>query len=240
MSSLGDRVTALFERLEAYQFFLIEWETSLQILLGYPLMSNRSLFFLVPDDQLPEVLNLAADVGLFPTNEAILRPVHPCEMCSHAVRFLIDDSTPRPEGPPRRRLVFLPMSWTGITCGEAVPIPASSSVHTVSLSTACAALVRIAARENRGSQLRASAIECLASLIGYGLLDMSHDGDYMEFPSEEQPLSDQETLEMENAVAEMNRWAFRNDEEWIRETLIQIVTGEKSYDDLPSRIGSRR
>jgi hypothetical protein len=70
-------------------------------------------------------------------------------------------------------------------------------------------------------------------LIGYGLFDMSYEGDYMEFPANEEPLSDQEILEIESAVAEMNKWAFRSDEEWIREILIQIVTGKKSYDDLP-------
>lgn len=72
-------------------------------------------------------------------------------------------------------------------------------------------------------------------MITYGLFDMSYDGDYMDIPPNEQPLSDEEKLEINNAVEEMRRWTFRTDEEWMREFLIQIVTGSKTYDDLPCR-----
>jgi hypothetical protein len=40
MCSLRDRAAALLESLEASQILLVEWETSLQIRLGYPLASN--------------------------------------------------------------------------------------------------------------------------------------------------------------------------------------------------------
>jgi hypothetical protein len=170
-------------------------------------------------------------------------------MSGLAVRYLIDDSvyTVPNEGPPRRRLVFLPISWTGITPDELVPISVKdssqptlpSSVWTVPLPTACAAFVRIAAREKRGSLLRTKIIERLASVIGYGLFDMSYEGDYMEFLPNDQPLSDQEKLEIENALVEMNKWDFRKEEEWIRDILIQIVTGKKTYDDLPYQEGNK-
>lgn len=77
-------------------------------------------------------------------------------------------------------------------------------------------------------------------MITYGLFDMSYDGDYMDIPPNEQPLSDEEKLEINNAVEEMRRWTFRTDEEWMREFLIQIVTGSKTYDDLPDYFGGAR
>lgn len=41
---------------------------------------------------------------------------------------------------------------------------------------------------------------------------MSYEGNYMEFSLNAQPLSDKEILELENAVVEMNKWAFKSDE----------------------------
>lgn len=111
--------------------------------------------------------------------------------------------------------------------------PLPSFIQTVPLSVACAALVRIAIREDRSSRLRTNVIETLSSVISNGLFDMSYEGEYMELLPDEQPLSYEELLEIENAEAEMLRWTFRRNEEWIREILIQIVTGEKTYDDLP-------
>jgi len=40
MSHLKERVAKLLERLEASQVLPVEWETNLQIRLGYPLVSN--------------------------------------------------------------------------------------------------------------------------------------------------------------------------------------------------------
>ncbi|KKP05030.1 hypothetical protein THAR02_02894 [Trichoderma harzianum] len=119
MSSFKDRVTRLLERLEASQIPLVEWETSLWVRLGYPLVWDGSLFLLVPDHQLQQVRDLAIDTGLSPADEDTLPSAYPCEKPGHAVRFLIDDFT-WTEGPPQRRLVFLPMSWTGMTLQEIV------------------------------------------------------------------------------------------------------------------------
>ncbi|KAL7908776.1 hypothetical protein GGI35DRAFT_480371 [Trichoderma velutinum] len=150
MSSLRDRATTLLERLDASQILLVEWEISLWIRLGYPLASDGSLFLLVPDDQLQAVRDLAAGVGLSPATESVLRPAYP-----------------RPTTTQTR---LSPMSWTGITRGELVSIAEDAShkyllipsfIQTVPLSVACAALVRIAIRENHGSRLRINVIESL-------------------------------------------------------------------------------
>ena len=182
---------------------------------------------------------------MYPTDTNALRPVYASEFSNLAVRYLIDDSTRDPpnKGPARRRLVFLPMSWAGITRDELIPISANEgsqptlphNVWTVPLPAACAAFVHIATCERRGSRLRAGLIEGLCSVIIYSLFDMSYEGQYLELPPNDQPLSDKENLEIENAIGEMNRWILRNDQEWIRETLIQMVTGKKRFRDLPYR-----
>lgn len=133
------------------------------------------------------------------------------------------------------------MSWAGITRDELIPISAKECSHptlpytiwTVPLPAACAAFVHIATQERRGSLLRAGLIEGLCSVITESLFDMSYEGHYMELPSDDEALSETEILEIENAVGEMNRWVLRHDQEWIRETLIQMVTGKRPYHELP-------
>ncbi|KAK3375737.1 hypothetical protein B0T24DRAFT_616958 [Lasiosphaeria ovina] len=244
MSDLGDGATRLLARLEASAILLVEWETSLQIRLGYPLAPNGSRFFLVPDAQLRKVQDIAAELGFSPAHEDVLRSVYPCELSGLAVRYLIDDTT-YDQGPPRRRLVFLPMSWTGITSDEVVPIlvddglqPAlPPSAWTVPLPAACAAFARIAAREKRTSPVRNGVIEQLSSVIGYSLFDMSYEGDYMEDLPNDQPLSEDEKLEIERAVKEIKSWKLRKDEEWIKDILVDIYTGKKTFSDLPCAKG---
>ncbi|KAI5866476.1 hypothetical protein GGS23DRAFT_273211 [Durotheca rogersii] len=242
MSDSRDRVTLFLARLEASSILLVEWETSLQIRLGYPLASNGSRFLLVPDAQLQKVQDIAAELGFSPADEDTLRSAYPCELSGLAVRYLIDDAA-HDEGPPRRRFVFLPMSWTGITRDELVPITVDdglwptlpSSVWTVPLPAACAAFARIAAREKHTSPIHDAVTEQLSSVIGYSLFDMSYEGDYMEFLPNDQPLSDQEKLEIEHAVMEIKSWAFREHEEWIRDVLIGIYTGKKTFSDLSNQ-----
>jgi hypothetical protein len=46
-------------------------------------------------------------------------------------------------------------------------------------------------------------------------------------------LSESELLEIENAVAKMKTWEMRDGEEWIRESLIKLVSGTMTEDQLP-------
>ncbi|KAK1834439.1 hypothetical protein QBC39DRAFT_252546 [Podospora conica] len=253
-TSLQERAKALLDSLGSSGILLVEWETTLWIRLGYPLAWDGSLFLLVPDDQLPQVRSLAADIGLFPANESTLKSAYACEQDPLALRFLVEEQTSPEQWCLRRRLVFAPFSWAGLRPSDAVPITsATTKVHhnsialqhhivtlppfvkTVPLSVACAALVRIMARSSYGSSLRINTIESLGSVIGYALIDMSYEGDYMEIVGNEVPLSDAEKKEIEDAVGVMEGWAMREGEEWIRSDLIAIMRGEKRYNDLPGQ-----
>ncbi|POR33379.1 Uncharacterized protein TPAR_06427 [Tolypocladium paradoxum] len=234
MRALPSRVAELLKRFEASKILLIEWETSLLQRLGYPL----DLFFLIPDDQLEIAREIGTDLGFYRANEQQLRPAYTSEFSGLGFRYWIDESDVALLNSSfrRRRLVLLPLSWTGITRHELAPLSDTSlpcTVWTVPFPVACAAFLRLAARERRGSLLRTSILGELANVVGYRRFDMSYEGDYMEFPADDQPLSDKEVFEMENAVREIRSWVLRGDDEWMREALIQVVVGQASYDDLP-------
>ncbi|KAK3358113.1 hypothetical protein B0T25DRAFT_477295 [Lasiosphaeria hispida] len=215
------------------------------IRLGYPLIPNGSRFLLVPDVQLRKVQDLAAELGFSPADVDVLRSVYPSELSGLAVRYLIDDAT-YDEGPPRRRLVFLPMSWAGITPDEVVPIlvedglhpPLPPSARTVPLPAACAAFARIAAREKRASRIRSAILKQLSSVIGESLFDMSYEGDYMEILPNDHPLAEAEELEIKHAIKEIKSWTFRKDEEWVKDILVDIYAGKKTYCDFPWEKGA--
>lgn len=137
------------------------------------------------------------------------------------------------------------MSYTGITRDELVPVPENCpkrvwipalprGTWTVPLPAACAALVRIAARETRHSMPRMGIITALAGVVTHSFFDMSYEGDYMEIIPNEVPLSEEEVAEIQRAVSKIREWRMREGEDWIRDFLVQIVAGEKGYDDLPT------
>ena len=132
------------------------------------------------------------------------------------------------------------MSWTGIYPDELVLIPVPNNqppppytVWTVPLPAVCAAFVRMVARERQGSQLRFRLIADLCNVLTYSLFDMSYEGDYMEFPPDDQPLTEKEISEITKAVSEIRGWILRKDDEWIKDALVKIVSGEARYADLP-------
>lgn len=73
----------------------------------------------------------------------------------------------------------------------------------------------------------------LCSVIAYHYFDTSYEGDYLELPPDDQPWSEKEVREMENAVRALRGWEMKEGEEWIRSELIRAMTGVISYDDLP-------
>ncbi|EFQ36247.1 hypothetical protein CGRA01v4_14969 [Colletotrichum graminicola] len=92
------------------------------------------------------------------------------------------------------------------------------------------------------------AISDLSSVIAYSMLDMSYEGDYLQLPEDDvdeaddsrendkdaAALAEKEALEMTDALNNIRDWHFRKNEDWNRETLIQLVSGKLRYDDLPS------
>ena len=139
------------------------------------------------------------------------------------------------------RLILLPLSWTGLNLDELYPIPQTcgtppspcNNILTVSRANTCAAFVRMAVREHRGSHLRHKLISDLSKVLTYGFFDMSYEGDYMEFKADDEPETEAERLERERAVNEIQRWNWRDDEIWIRDALVAIVAGKAKYEDLP-------
>lgn len=91
----------------------------------------------------------------------------------------------------------------------------------------------MAAREHRDSFLRQKLISDLWNVLGYGLFDMSYEGDYMEFKADDEPETEAEKLERERAVDEIRRWSWRDDEIWIGDALVAMVAGKARYQDLP-------
>ncbi|PNY22836.1 Uncharacterized protein TCAP_07056 [Tolypocladium capitatum] len=166
MSDLPSRAAELLKRFEASKILLVEWEISLLQRLGYPLVSDGDLFFLVSDDQLEIARDIGTDLGFYPANEQQIRPAYTSAFCGLGFRYWIDDDEPLNSSFRRRRLVVLPLSWTGITRNELAPLSDTGlpcTVWTVPFPVACAAFLRLAARERRGSPLRRSllgAIQC--------------------------------------------------------------------------------
>ncbi|KAI1376607.1 hypothetical protein F4677DRAFT_83469 [Hypoxylon crocopeplum] len=229
------------EQLESHNILLIEWQNALLIRLGYPLVPVGDLFFLVPDDQLGIAAKLAADIGYHAADRETLPPKYPSEESSCSIRYIIRNPSEDPYVlNSATRLVLLPSSWAGISHHEAIRLTAPENslpctVYTVPVSVACAAFVRIISREKGGSALRRATIHELCGVITYRYFDMSYEGDYREIVPDDQPLSEKEVLEIENAIKELEGWEMKEGEEWIRSQLIQVITGKISYENLPSR-----
>ncbi|KAK0753171.1 hypothetical protein B0T18DRAFT_8060 [Schizothecium vesticola] len=200
-------------------------------------------FLLVPDDQLSKVQQAVAELGFSPADEDVLPSQYGSEMSGSTIRYhVVNHTAALGYGlVPKCRLAFLPLSWTGITLDEVVPIleddglspPLPPSTLTVPLSAACAALARIAARQECSHGLRRIVLEQISGIVTYTPFDMSYEGDYMDIPPKSQPLSDAEVLEIEQAVAVVQGWKMREGEQWITDTLVDIFRGKKYYSKFP-------
>ncbi|KAI1418582.1 hypothetical protein F5Y13DRAFT_3001 [Hypoxylon sp. FL1857] len=236
--SLPSETIRLIEQLELHNILLVEWENALFNRLGCPLIVHSDLVFLVPDEQLPIVEKLAAEIGFHAAGREILPPKYPSEESNQSLRYIIQN--PSNICSRASRVVLLPLSWTGVSPNDVIRLSDAEnslpcSVYTMPVSVACTALVRIASREKRGSKLRMEVIGALCSIMAYHFFDMSYEGDYYEIPPDDQELSEKEVLEMSNAVNNLKEWEMKEGEEWIRDELIKAMTGATSYDDLPCK-----
>lgn len=189
---------------------------------------------MVPDQQLSATCEIAASLGIRPESPESMRFAYSSEFSGLGVRYNIDDATYESKGHDRwKRLVILPLSWSGLSLHDLEPatIQGSASskrvycIWTVPLAVACTAMVRIICAESRTSSLRWSLKDDLFALLSYNLYDTSYEGDYEEVEGNEIPLSESEFLEHETAGARIKTWEMRNGEEWIRENLIKFVSG---------------
>jgi hypothetical protein len=132
--------------------------------------------------------------------------------------------------------------------------PSSSSssslpctVWTVPLSSLCTAYLRIIIQEKIDIFVCDMAIADLTSLVAYNMFDMTYEGDYMILPEDicedegfEAPdTSEKDAIEMKNALEQIRGWHFKKGDEWARDTLLRLVSGEMSYDDLPAGSGHK-
>lgn len=167
-----------------------------------------------------------------------MRRKYASELSGCALRYVLPEREDEAQSniSRERRLVLLPLSWTGISRGDAILVPEAEfpcPVYTVPIDAACAALIRIACREPRASTLRRNVLQELCSLVAYRYFDMSYEGEYMELLPDEVPRSEKEVKEMDSAAQAIKGWGFKDDEMWMRDALVQIVKGEASYDGLP-------
>ncbi len=197
--------------------------------------------YLVPDEQLSRACQIATDSRLRPVNKDQYLPTYASDFANVGFYFLLNDYDLH--NYRSCRLILLPLSWTGIGLDDLCPIPITGdgpssdsspgNVLTVSRAATCAALVRMAAREPRGSSLRQKLITDLSVILTYSLFDMSYEGDYMEFKPDDEPETESEKLEREKAVDEIRQWSWRDEESWIGDLLVAIVAGKAKYEDLP-------
>ncbi|KAF4124184.1 hypothetical protein GMORB2_5900 [Geosmithia morbida] len=239
MKNWKEHLSRLLRRLIDEDIILVEWDQRLLIRLGVPLVTG-SYFFLVPDDQLPKVISIAADQELHPADESTLAVGFASEFSGRAVRYIIDDTeactTAISALAPRswRRLLFIPMSWPEIALSELEPAtmvdPLRSgpdlNIWIVPLPVVCASYARLAVRERRGTTPRQTLICDLISLVVETFFDTSYEGDYEEMIPDTVPFTEAEIHEMENAAREIQSWEMRFGEEWIKEQLVNIVTAK--------------
>lgn len=129
------------------------------------------------------------------------------------------------------------MSYTGITMHEVVPIleadglrpPLPPSTLTIPLPAACAALARIAARPECSMCLQFQLLDHISGIVTYSLFDMSYEGNYMEILPNSVSLSDAEVLEIEQAIATVQGWKLRQEDQWVKDTLVDIFRRKKDY-----------
>jgi len=123
------------------------------------------------------------------------------------------------------RTYVFPLLWSGITLDETSAIPGSpSNIRTLPLSTFTIASVRILRRDYRDLYLKNDIYCDITDAVVYNLFDMSYEGDVMEIPDNDVPLSKDEVREIEQASATIRGWKLERGDEWIKEAVIDLIT----------------
>lgn len=78
-------------------------------------------------------------------------------------------------------------------------------------------------------RLQFQLLDHISGIVTYSLFDMSYEGNYMEILPNSVPMSDAEVLEIEQAVATVQGWKLRQEDQWVKDTLVDIFRGKKDY-----------
>lgn len=120
----------------------------------------QSLFYLIPDQQLPHAYQITASLEYYPESTKSPCIAYPSEIPGLGVRHNIDDATKESPGHDCfRRLVLLPLFWSGLNLHDLEPTEVRYSgmpddtynIWTVPLAAACTAMVRLICAERQTS-----------------------------------------------------------------------------------------
>ncbi|KAH0428506.1 hypothetical protein CcaCcLH18_08968 [Colletotrichum camelliae] len=231
---MDSRVFITLESFENSYITIVEWETPLLNGLAHPLVADGL------------ANNIAVVSGLRLAKDDDFR--------RRCLTQYVNQGTLYAHGNPKRRFILAPLSWTGIERDELsiVTPPVESipcTIWTVPLSSCCAAYLRIIMQESKNSRVRDIASADLSGIIAYGMFDMTYEGSYMK-TSEDDPDEDndksvdfldeaawkeKDALEMRDALCKIRGWHFKMKDEWLRDMLIRLVSGNLRYEALPSR-----
>ncbi|KAK2739293.1 hypothetical protein CKAH01_07243 [Colletotrichum kahawae] len=243
---MDSRVFITLESFENSYITIVEWETPLLNRLAHPLVADGDLAYLVPDDQIQLANNIAVVSGLRLAKDDDFR--------RRCLTQYVNQGTLYAHGNPKRRFILAPLSWTGIERDELsiVTPPVESipcTIWTVPLSSCCAAYLRIIMQESKNSRVRDIASADLSGIIAYGMFGMTYEGSYMKTPEDdpeedndksvdfldEAAWKEKDALEMRDVLCKIRGWQFKMKDEWLRDMLIQLVSGNLRYEALPSR-----
>jgi len=196
--------------------------------------------FLVPDHALPNATAAATESGL-PVADEGLRRGYSSEYCSNARRFLLGDAISEYHRPPV--LVLAPLSWSGISTrdlrrlpptAERYPTPVQGlSVYTASLPVACAALVRILSSKSLAWECRIRIESDLRSLLGYNFFDMSKEHE-INYEVDANTMTPEDVEGLRAAVSTIKSWPYPAQDQWIKDALEEMLTGEISGNERPA------
>lgn len=197
--------------------------------------------------------DVAASMGVYPADKKQMALAYPCEHAPVALRYFIPQAEGSLRVGPDQRLVFIPLSWSGLHLDEVFTLDSGAPeiqfkprtpkltgpyklpgfVYTVPIATTIATMIRIVSRTPEHGPIREGICVDWAGVVAYCLFDMSYEGDYMDLPTDDVPWTPEELEDMRLAVEKIKGWTFRKEEEWMRTLLLQLIAAEKRYEDLP-------
>ncbi|KAF4826736.1 hypothetical protein CGCTS75_v008741 [Colletotrichum tropicale] len=240
------RLSKTLQGLEESKISIVEWEKPLLIHSAYPLVTRTDLIYLVPDDQIQLANNIAVASGLRLTKDYDFPKLCLTEHAKQGTRHAY--------GNPESRFILALLSWTGIERDElSIIAPANEllpcTIWIVPLPSFCAAYLRIIMQESTISRVRIITNADLSGVIACSMFDMTYEGSYMRTPEDDPdddhdevvPFRDdkeweeKDALEIRNALCKIRGWHFKRKDEWLRDMLIELVSGNLRYETLPSR-----